>query len=357
MRILHLGKFYPPDRGGIETATESITEYLWSRKIPCDVICFSTSSNTVEIRETGVIYRCKTLFKILSTPFSLRYLWIAIRNLRKYDYIHAHVPNPIVFLIIPFLKRSQKLIVHWHSDVINQKKAYLLYRPFEALLLKQANFIIVATEEYYRFSRPLKRFKEKIRYIPYSVKQPKIGQKQPKNSTEIVVLSVGRLVEYKGFEYLVRAGTLLPNHIKVKIIGDGPEREKLETIIRAQDIKNIEILGQVANLEQYFLNADIFCLPSISRAESFGISLIEAMSYRLPLITTDNRGSGMNFINKHGETGLIVEPFSKETLANAIILLANDNVTRQKYSHNAYMRFKHFFEYLKAHKLYDDIYT
>lgn len=356
IKILHLGKYYPPDRGGIETATQSIVEFLWQKKTRCDVACFTNGSSIVEEREFGKIQRFKSSVKLLGAPFSFAYLVFMIKNLRQYQTVHAHVPNPVLFMILFLLKKSQKLIVHWHSDVINQKISYYLYKPFEWLLLKRADVIIVGTEEYFSRSKPLQNFADKVRFIPYATKAPDQLPTKKEKKDQIEVVCVGRLVPYKGLKYLVEAATHLPADVHIKIVGDGPDRVLLQSMISDLNLKNVSILPSVDDLSPILSSADIFCLPSISRAESFGISLIEAMSFKLPLVTTNVVGSGMNFINKNESTGKVVEPHSSLALASAIIELKNSPLKRQKYSENSFLRFQKVFDYPNVLPKYIPIY-
>jgi glycosyltransferase involved in cell wall biosynthesis len=356
MKVLHIAKFYPPDKGGVETATKSIVEYLWDRKIATDVLCFTSQRDDVERHAHGTLFKFKCKLKLLSTPFSLDYLSFLLNNIQKYSVIHLHAPNPTTLLFLFCIRPWQKLIIHWHADVINQKKSYMIYKFFEKLMLNRANHIIVGTEEYFNHSTPLLPFKDKTHFIAYGVTDPEI--KVPKVfKDEVTVISVGRLVPYKGYEALVEAARFVNSKVKIILIGDGPDKSKLLTIIKEFNLRNVEIKSGVENLEPYLKSADIFCLPSISRAESFGISLIEAMSYKIPLITSDNTGSGMNFINKHGETGYIVKKESPTDIASAINELSDSLELRKKFSENSYERFKKYFEYSSVLKKYAEIYT
>lgn len=357
MRILHIGKFYPPDRGGIETATKIIIDFLWRNRISSDVVCFSSSSTIKEKNDFGTLFRFKSNVKFLSTPFSLSYLWFLIRNINNYDIIHIHVPNPISLLYLFFIKSEIRVIVHWHSDIINQRKSYLIYRPFEKILLSRAQVIIVGTKNYFESSKPLQNYKSKVSLISYCVPRtfPPI---QPHEKVEAVtVVSIGRLVKYKGYEYLVEAARSISSNIKIIIIGNGPEKKHLENLIVKYQLTNIELKENVEDLSMELSKADIFCLPSVSRAESFGISLIEAMSYKLPLISTNVEGSGMNFINIHKKTGLIVRKESAEDLAEAINKLAASPELRELYSKNAYQRFLDEFEESKVMAKYLPLYS
>jgi glycosyltransferase involved in cell wall biosynthesis len=89
-------------------------------------------------------------------------------------------------------------------------------------------------------------------------------------------------------------------------------------------------------------NCDIFCLPSVSRNEAFGLVLVEALYFGKPLVTTNVEGSGMNYVNKHNETGLVVPPKNSKALAEAINTILSNEKLYEKFSKNALERFKEF---------------
>jgi rhamnosyl/mannosyltransferase len=123
----------------------------------------------------------------------------------------------------------------------------------------------------------LERYSDRCQVIPYGIKAEAFQNCDPRAVLGIkdrygsrLLLSVGRLVYYKGFEYLIRAmagvdATLL-------IIGNGPLRTELETVARVAGVAaRVHFLGQVDDVVPYYHAADIFVLPSIARSEAFGI--------------------------------------------------------------------------------------
>jgi rhamnosyl/mannosyltransferase len=139
-----------------------------------------------------------------------------------------------------------------------------------------------------------------------------------------LLVGVGRLIYYKGFEYAVRAmrgvdATLL-------LVGDGPLRSSLEALARECGVADkVRFVGEVHNQEimPYYLASDVFVFPSIARSEAFGIVQLEAMACALPVINT-SLDSGVPFVSRHGETGLTVPPRDPEGLAAAIRDLLGD---------------------------------
>src|SRR5439155_928826 len=86
-----------------------------------------------------------------------------------------------------------------------------------------------------------------------------------------IVVSVGRLIYYKGFEYLIDAMTGVSG--RLLIIGDGPLRLRLERQAIVRNIKDrVVFLGEVRDVVPYYHAADVFVLPSVARSEAFGIA-------------------------------------------------------------------------------------
>jgi len=151
-------------------------------------------------------------------------------------------------------------------------------------------------------------------------------------SKKIKLVSVARLREKKGFIYLIDAIQILKDKdipVSLTIIGEGPERERLEKRIDFLGLKNdIQLIGSVAHHEvrEYLQQSDIFILPSIIASDNSrdGIPnvILEAMAMELPVIST--WVSAIPEAVEHEKTGLLVEPKDPEGIANAVIQLYKD---------------------------------
>jgi rhamnosyl/mannosyltransferase len=137
-----------------------------------------------------------------------------------------------------------------------------------------------------------------------------------------LALFVGRLVPYKGVDVLIDAVAGLP--LTTLVVGEGPERAALEARAAARSAR-VAFAGEVDNetLAALYTACDLFVLPSVTRAEAFGMVQLEAMASGKPVIST-NLQSGVPWVNRHGETGLVVEPGDAAALRDAIVRLMND---------------------------------
>jgi rhamnosyl/mannosyltransferase len=151
-----------------------------------------------------------------------------------------------------------------------------------------------------------------------------------------LIVSVGRLVPYKGFEFLLQAmknidATLL-------LIGSGPLREQLEAAVERLGIAaKVHLLGHVGDIVPYYRAAQMLVLPSVSRAESFGMVQLEAMACGIPVVNTE-LDSGVPEVSLHGVTGITVPPKDPQALSHAIRILLDNAETRANYGQAAAVR-------------------
>lgn len=349
MKILHLGKLCPPNEGGIEVFSFDLLEYLNSKGIKADLLCFGGETRK-DVFKNFNYHACKMVLKVRSAPISLDYVKVFKKIEKDYDIIHVHSPNPIAELLAIY--SSKKVIIHWHSDIVKQKILYKFYKPIQQRALKKATKIICTSPNYLESSKQLKDFKEKAIVIPLGLNAKRLEvYQQDKRISDLlekfnqkkIVLSIGRLVEYKGFEYLIEAGKYLDNNFLILIAGSGPLFKRLKRRIENLNLKNkVMLLGRVDDITQLLKRCDVFCLPSVLRTEAFGLVLVEAMYFGKPLVTTDVKGSGMSYVNQHGVTGLVVPPRDPKALAEAFKKICDDRELYQKFSKNAKERFREF---------------
>ena len=359
MKVLQLGKFYPPDVGGIETAIYNITEELNKKGIKCDVLCSNSKREyKKEIIDRGsykyIVYRTKSYGKIASTSITPQMIFKLKEIIDNYDIIHLHHPDPManfaLFLVNP---KKQKIVIHWHSDIIRQKFALKFYRPLLNWMLKKADVIIGTSPKYIEESEQLKYFKNKCIAIPLGIKkedlkvdEEKIREIKKKFKNKKIIFSLGRFIYYKGFEYLIESSKYLPDDYVIVIGGDGELRKKYEKLIMNNNLLNkVFLIGKIpqTHLGSYYKACDLFCLPSIEKSEAFGLVIVEAMSFGKPIVATNIKGSGVSWVNQNGVTGLNVEPKNPKALAQAIKFICSNKEVYKKFSENALKRFNQEF--------------
>ena len=356
MKVLHIGKYYPPFLGGIETVNYDIVEGLCEAGIKTDTIVLNHSrKEKVEESKSENIFRESTLFNISSQPVSFSYLRRIIKLVNKYDIVHIHLPNPLATLPFMFLrKRKYKLILHWHSDIVKQKLLKFFYGPIQKNILKKADKVITTSGNYGLYSPDLKDFQDKITTIPIGIEKKKysgvtchvLEKIIESNPGKKIIFSLGRLVYYKGFSFLIEAARKTVEDAIFIIGGSGPLKKDLEDQVRKNNLQGkVHLVGRIDDekLPLYFEKCHLFCFPSIEKSEAFGVSQIEAMAYGKPVVSTNIKGSGVSWVNKHMVSGLIVSPKCSNELAESINLVLKNSELYDRLSSGSEKRFKSVF--------------
>lgn len=332
-RVLHIGKYYAPHWGGIETYLRSLCEELRPH-LRQKVIVSNDARRTVREEIGGIpVARVAAWMTVASTPLCPG-LVAEIRR-SPADIIHLHLPNPPAIAAYFASGHRGRLVVGYHSDIVRQPVLGRLCEPLVRLALERAAAIIVASRGYIDSSPLLPAHESRCRVIPFGVALGNLANVDGAAVAAIreqygprLVVAVGRLVYYKGFDYLIEA--LRHVDARLVIIGKGPLLPSLIETARAAGVRDrVSFLTDVAAIAPYLHAADLFVLPSIARSEAFGIVQVEAMACGKPVINTRLR-SGVPFVSIDGQTGITVPPCDSEALAHAIgLLLDHDDVRRR----------------------------
>lgn len=150
-----------------------------------------------------------------------------------------------------------------------------------------------------------------------------------KEMEEHVIFAAGRLTEAKGFDLLIRSWAALESAYpqwKVLIAGEGDGRKELEKDVKASGLKRIKFIGNVSDIESYYQKAAFFVFPS--REEGFGMTLLEAMSFSLPVISYDCKAGPKEMV-VDGKNGFLVEEGNVEDFTRKMELLMTDKKLRR----------------------------
>ncbi len=334
-RIVQVGKFYPPYRGGIETHLEALCEQVRHHFDVHVIASNHRRGRSQEVRNGIPITRLSTPFNITTAPVNPS-LPAAIRALCP-DLLHIHLPHPSGVLGVLASGYRGPLVVTYHSDVVRQRLMNAVFRPLLDALLRRAATIVVASPAYLESSVALASHRARCRVVPYGISPDRFEHADRVRVRQLrdrygdrLVLAVGRLVYYKGFDVLVRAMRSVDGRLLV--IGDGPLRAQLVEEAGAAGVAaKVVFLGEVENdaVPSFFHAADVFVLPSVARSEAFGIVQLEAMASGTPVVNT-SLASGVPWVSQHLHTGLTVPPGDAEALAAAIERLLSDVPLRQR---------------------------
>lgn len=351
MKVLQLGKFYPI-RGGVEKVMWNLTRGISAQGTDCDMLCACLKEDMPEGGEIrfnghGRVICVPALTRKAATMISPAMVGWLRRHCGEYNVIHVHHPDPMAALALFLSGYKGRVFLHWHSDILKQKFLLTFYKPLQSWLIRRAEKIVGTTPVYVAQSPYLQKVQGKVTYVPIGV-EPVRYDVDVSNSLRArfpgkrIVFSLGRLVGYKGYKYLVEAASLLPDDYVVIIGGEGPLREELEAQIAALCLQDKVILAGYLPQEDaaaWFGACDVYVMSSIWKTEAFGIVQIEAMSCGKPVVATRIPGSGVSWVNEHGVSGLNVTPGDAGELADAILQITLNNCNFASYSGNARKRY------------------
>jgi len=332
-RIVQIGKFYPPHMGGMETHVRDLVCGLSGSQDVKVLVAGDSIRRQVDNLDGAVITRVPTLGVLASMPVTPTLPWELMKM--KPGLVHVQVPNPGAAFAVTLAGYRGPLVITHQSDTLGRRLLKKIVDPFVNEMMRRADRIIATSSRYLDSSDELAPFRSKCRVIPMGINPVKEPENVQAESARIIqecgprlVLAVGRLVGYKGFVYLLEAMRMVD--ATLLLVGTGPLDAELKRAAQSYGVsRKVRFLGRVDDLRKYYRACSIFVLPSISRAEAFGLVQLEAMAAGLPVINT-NIDSGAPEVSLDGITGITVPPEDADSLARAMNLLLSDTALRQR---------------------------
>lgn len=317
-------------------------------------------SGMIDNIKEGIFVKIQFLSFIISNVIN------SSRKLRDMDVIHVQwpIPNGLGALIVKYLHGIPYINTIYGEEIYLSKRYHTMF--IIKLLVRNASKSIMISSGTLKASLKEGLRKEKFEIIPFGVDTEFFRPiKVEKNSKIFKILSIGYLIERKGFEYLVKAiKEVLNSHNEVKliIVGSGPLENQIKKLICELKLEgNIQILKNISDKEllEIYNSSDLFILPSIidfqGNTEGLGVVLLEAMACKLPVIGSDI--GGIPDIIHDNLTGRLVQQKDILGLSKTIIdLIENENL-RKSMALNGYEMVKGHFSWEQIAKDYIEIYT
>lgn len=309
MRILILNYEFPPLGGGGGRVSQNLAEEWSHQGHQVDVVTSHFKNLPKFEKQSGFnLYRVSILGRkdIYTATFisMLSYLfsgflkgWQLCRK-DKYDVINTHfaIPTGPLGVFLSKIFRIKNILDIHGGDIYNPTRKIsphknILFKQIVQWVLNNSDKIIAHSEDIkkqaIKYYQPMKE----IIVIPLGfkpIKFKKVNRRELRLKDNVFYLiSIGRLVKRKGYDYLIKALQSLDSNVQLLLIGEGPERKRLESLAENLGISDrIKFLGFVSDEKkfQYLSVSDLYVLPSLH--EGFGIVLQEAMYCGLPIITT-----------------------------------------------------------------------
>ncbi|MBD3243708.1 MAG: glycosyltransferase [Chitinivibrionales bacterium] len=261
----------------------------------------------------------------------------------RFDILHVHWPFPHTFFALAArLFRPARLMLNFYgADLLLMRKYGFVKRYLERFIDKADRVVAISrfTAGQVRQLRPVD-----VAIVPYGAAVTMEAKAPKVSGDEHIVLSVGRMIERKGFEYAVRAMPLVRQRFPsahLYLVGGGPEEARLRALVEREGWQDaVTLTGKIptAELDDLFARCSVFVLPSIvdSRGdtEGLGVVLLEAMMYRKPVVGSDV--GGIPDIITDNETGLLVPQKDPQALSEAVCRVLGDQALARRLGDDGY---------------------
>lgn len=238
------------------------------------------------------------------------------------------VESMSVLFTLPAVQKLSINHICWEHFIFEEdlgKKSRHLARQLAAVY---CDYVITLTDA--DKQKWLQCTKHKAEIISIPNPSPFAPQNYIKEMSTKTVLAVGRLTYSKGFDLLLQAWKKVHEKFpdwKLNIVGEGEERNRLESFINKNHLNHsVKLVGNTNEIDTYYRNSEIFCLSS--RYEGFGMVLIEALAFGLPIVSFDCQAGPSEILE--GTGSILVPKENIEQLSHSLIeLMANERLRKE----------------------------
>lgn len=335
MKIVQTPVRFHPYIGGVEKYVLELSKALVGNGHDVTVVCADErpagpSGQTDEADEVRGMHvtRLSYFTKVANTNITPRLFRELMRQ--RFDVIHTHIPTPWsadISALVSLIRRKP-LCVTYHNDLTGDGLGAVIAGVYNRTLLhfvlRRARTIVVTQPRYVEYSSQLRRYRKKIAVIPPGVCAPRPPADRPAREPGLIFfLSVlDKHHDYKGLDVLLSAMALLRDQIpgaRLVVGGGGDALDRYRDLVQRLGVADaVDFRGTLSDDEvaEAYSRSSVFALPSLNKLEGFGIVALEALTYGVPVITTNVAGSS-EFIRRH-DAGLIVPTGDATALAKAI---------------------------------------
>ena len=346
MKIFTSLSYYKPHISGLTICVQRLIAGLSKKNFEFTVLTSKHKNTLLEYEESKKIkiIRSPVLATLGKAPIMPRYLFQAIREIKKSDLVWIHLPQA-EGLIVAFVAKlfGKKIIttVHCLPLLPDGWQRFFFQKPFDLLnnlTIRLADKVTYYTQDYAENTKELLHIPSKSSYIlpPIPDEGRRLKAEGRKKMDRLTIGFAGRIAEDKGFEYLLEALTLLKDEGKnfdlfiagnMNAVGESRYIKKIKN--RLKNIKfKVNFAGEIypENMFEFYMKIDLLVLPSVNRTEAFGLVQAEAMLVGIPVVVSDLPGVRMP-VNLTGG-GIIVKPRDTRALAKAIWLCLKKKINR-----------------------------
>lgn len=364
MRVLQVCRdYFDTLPGGIERHVTDLAEGL-GEGFDVEVLVAGRRRRAAVQSLRGVkVHKAAEYFRVQGIPACPGF-FSAMRQ--GWDIVHVHSPNPLAELALRSAPGSTKKVATFHADAARGGPFRKAYDAYARQLLSRADRVIATSPQVVQSSPVLSRLERErpgfVHIVPLGVDLERFTPGATPASQELrqswgpgpIVLFVGRLAYYKGLPDLIEAMRELD--ARLVVVGNGLQLDQVLRLGVTLGDRFLHVpFAAEEDLADYYRAADVFCLPSSSSAEAFGIAIAEAMACGVPAVTTEV-GTATSVVNRDGETGAVVEPRDPWGLRAAIEKLVSDDHRRREMGEAARARVEAHYPRAKMLELVEAVY-
>ncbi|HOP64688.1 MAG TPA: glycosyltransferase family 4 protein [Spirochaetota bacterium] len=374
LKILIVNYEFPPLGGGGGVATYDLA-LEWMKKGDVDVLTSNFADlpsyenmDGINVYRTRIFFRksrdAATFISMLSYVVTGFFKGIKLARKNRYDVINTHfaVPSGPLGYIISALFRIPNVLSLHGGDIYDPSKklsphdSFFFSRVVKFILNRADRIVAQSTntrDNAVKYYSPNKD----VEIVPLAFHPPEPVRATRKelglNKDDFYVITVGRLIKRKSLQTLIRAlGKIKTKKVKLLIMGDGPEKEYLESVVAENGVQDrVTFLGFLDDNDKYryLKSSDIFALTSLH--EGFGIVFMEAMHIGIPIVCT-NHGGQVDFLSNR-ENAILINVGDEEMCSRGILELMKDEKLYKKIVANNRKKIREFYAENVASKYID----
>ena len=295
------------------------------------------------------------LFEYQPYELALSSKMVAIVERYHLDILHVHYAIPhayAAFMAKQMLKTKGidiKVVTTLHGTDITLVGSHPIYKKAVEFSINNSDVVTTVSKSLKEDTLRLFNIKKDIKVINNFIELDKYPEHTAEecqraslaSPDEKIIVHVSNFRPVKRLEdvVLVFKKILEKTPAKLLLVGEGPEREKVDILVKKLNIRNkVLFLGNSQEVNKILCYADLFLLPS--KTESFGLSALEAMAAKTPVISSNT--GGLPEVNVNGVTGFLSDVGDVETMANNALKIFKDTATLEQFKQNAFEHAKTF---------------
>ncbi len=351
--------------GGVSKIVHDIALVLYRKKKYSLVVGYAKEGGLFaeSLVKQGV--RIK-LFK-MRNGFDLLNAFIVYRYIKKnnFDIVHLHYISPLLKWVVCLSARKLIITEHVGVEEYRKKKGWIIFKFFQILTRKCGDFYTTVSQNS-KMQLIKNGFvdKDKIKIIPNGIDLSKFDVKRNIEIKEKIILqnnkylvgTVRGLTPRHGVDHFIKMASFILSErsdTHFIIVGNGPLRESLEILaIKLKIDKHVSFLGERQDVTGILAKLDVIVMPSA--IETFGISAIEAMAMKKPVVSY--AVGGLSEVIDDGRTGILVHSRDPKKLAQAVNFLLDNEIKRIEFGIKGREKVEKYFALYKIVEKYINLY-